>query len=84
MTPRITVSCWCFMGTLLSVSVGLCWCSLVLFVRSVQYDLVGATLSLFSVSQSCSAFMYGWSCLEHVSGLLWVDVSVMSSAYDAS
>ena len=27
--PNINVSCWCFMGLLLRVSVGLCWCSLV-------------------------------------------------------
>ena len=49
----------------------------------MQYDLPGATLSLFSVSQSSSAYIYGCSCVEHVSASLCVNVSVMSSAYEA-
>ena len=40
------------------------------------------TFSLFCVSQCSSECMYGCSCVEHVSALLCVDVSVMLSAYE--
>ena len=42
-TPNILVSCVCGMVVLLSVAVGLCWCSLLWLVRSVLVDLAGAT-----------------------------------------
>ena len=56
-TPSILVSCVCGIVMLFSVAVGLCWCSLLLLVRSVLVDLVGATLSLFCVSQFSSCAM---------------------------
>ena len=56
-TPNILVSCVCGMVVLLSVAVGLCWCSLLWLVRSVLVDLAGATLSLFYDSQFSSCAM---------------------------
>ena len=56
-TPNILVSCVCGMVVLLSVAVGLCWCSLLWLVRSALVDLVGATLSLFCDSQFSSCVM---------------------------
>ena len=54
------------------------------FVRSVQVDLVGATLRRFDVSQCDSVLRYVCACVMQTFVLESVDVIVASSAYVAS
>lgn len=62
MTPNIFVSCVCGIGVLFNVMFGLYWCSFVWLVINVLVDLVGATLSLFSVSHCDSVLRYDCAC----------------------
>ena len=48
------MECLFGIAVLSSVSCGVCWCSLVLLMRRVIVDLVGATFSWFMLNQVCS------------------------------
>ena len=53
-TPRILVDGVCGTGTVLSVMLGVYLYSCLLLVISVVVDLVGAIVSLFSLTHVCS------------------------------